>query len=1192
MTTEEFQLSCDDAQRRQLLQNSTTLNGINYLEVIPPEETGDLPLIVVFLYHAPTPPLGPTNFLIEGGTRITNIGIEWANPFAALAPVTQALVLENVTVPDPTKVVVIRPTSSGDFSTYTLQIVQASNPSELPPGYDPLLSQTPFGFKVECPPGFDCAPQKVCPPEILPEPVIDYLSKDFDSFNTLMLNRLALINPNWQERHPADMGVALVELLAYVGDQLSYYQDAVATEAYLGTARRRISIRRHARLLDYMMHDGCNARAWVTMEIDPSVDGLVVPAGMGLLTGGDGDSTVVTGGLDLALEGATVFETMTDVLLYSAQNQIQFYTWQEEDCCLPLGGTTVTLNNANRALDIPVFTLAGASGLGTGTPQAELIQALAGTSTKTSGTNPGGQDVLGVVSTGGLAKGTVIVVNPGGADQESAVIAYVQVGSVALTSNLANLHPAGEAVVSVPLAGYLLAEYGADWMVGALYSITSGPTGTSTTGTTATVLQDTGADWTAGEWVGDDLEYTSGPAMGQSRPITANTATSVTTAAFSPAPTLTGGDSFSLVTDQATLSLTDGVHSATVAYSGGPTASVTVDGNTVDELVVTSGGGNLVFSAHTLRIGTVLIFEEVRSPTTGRVPDADPTHRCAVRLTGVSATVDPLDPAATPLLDVTWDPADAPSFPLCLEDVLDPDFGDLPEPVSVAHGNTVLVDNGQTQALGILPLAPAFSDTTTAGSTANVLQDTGASWMVNQWVDYHLEYTSGPAEGQSLLITANTATTITTAVAFVPGPTASGGDSFSVANSGYVDSAGQVYTGYSEFLGNTPKEAADASEQRRFQPGLSYLPVTFAAPFDPTQPASSAFGYDVRTALPTITVLGQNQVWTPQRDLLSSDAFQYQFVAEVDNDGTAYLRFGDGVQGAQPTASTEQDPNPFYTIYRIGNGSSGNVGREAISRVVNTSVYGSCVQADTPFDGTGILAIRNPMEAQGGTDPEAAEDVRQFAPYAFDSQQRAVTVKDYEAILARYPGIEQGFAQLKWTGSWWTYYISVDRTGGLTVDAPFQQQVETYLNSYRMAGYDLDITNPVFVPLEIEMHVCVAPGYSPSNIQQTLLQVFSSNILPDGAMGFFHPDNFTFGQTVYLSTIYETATGVAGVSSVVVEVFQRYGRVAQGELATGEIKMEASEVARLDNDPNFPENGIMVITVDGGETATGVGSLP
>ncbi len=60
-----------------------------------------------------------------------------------------------------------------------------------------------------------------------------------------MLDRLTQLVPGWRERSAADLGVTLVELLAYVGDQLSYWQDAVATEAYLETARRRTSLRRH-----------------------------------------------------------------------------------------------------------------------------------------------------------------------------------------------------------------------------------------------------------------------------------------------------------------------------------------------------------------------------------------------------------------------------------------------------------------------------------------------------------------------------------------------------------------------------------------------------------------------------------------------------------------------------------------------------------------------------------------------------------------------------------------------------------------------------------------------------------------------------------------------------------------------------------------------------------------------------------
>ena len=68
----------------------------------------------------------------------------------------------------------------------------------------------------------------------------------------------------------------LVELFAYLGDRLAYWQDAVAVEAYLGTARRRTSVRRHARLLGYRVHDGCSARVLLALSTDTA---LTLPAG-------------------------------------------------------------------------------------------------------------------------------------------------------------------------------------------------------------------------------------------------------------------------------------------------------------------------------------------------------------------------------------------------------------------------------------------------------------------------------------------------------------------------------------------------------------------------------------------------------------------------------------------------------------------------------------------------------------------------------------------------------------------------------------------------------------------------------------------------------------------------------------------------------------------------------------------------
>jgi hypothetical protein len=186
------------------------------------------------------------NIRIDGGVRIKSI------------EVIETKVNKNV--------LTVRVDQAGDFSRYTLRIRISSTDQKPPDGFDPQLSAVEFSFKATCPSEFDCETETVCPPEKLTEPEINYLAKDYASFRRLMLDRLSMIMPDWRERNPADMQVALVELLAYLGDHLSYHQDAVATEAYLGTARRRVSVRRHARLLDYFVHDGCNARAWVWVE--------------------------------------------------------------------------------------------------------------------------------------------------------------------------------------------------------------------------------------------------------------------------------------------------------------------------------------------------------------------------------------------------------------------------------------------------------------------------------------------------------------------------------------------------------------------------------------------------------------------------------------------------------------------------------------------------------------------------------------------------------------------------------------------------------------------------------------------------------------------------------------------------------------------------------------------------------------
>jgi hypothetical protein len=343
---------CCAERRLEAVREAGVLNGIEYVEVSDSEAPAPALRQRTLFVRLLEPPAGlsAANVEISGGERIRTVGVEWAAPATPL-PAGEDPAL-TAGLEDPARVLLVRTSSRGDFSTYTLRLVAGGGSEQPPAGFDPQLASVDFSFKVECPSDFDCAPTCVCPPEPAAAPATDYLAKDYDSFRRLMLDRLSLIAPDWTERTPADAGVALVELLAYVADELSYRQDAVATEAYLGTARRRTSLRRHARLVDYLVHEGSNARVWARLLV--AGEGVAVAGRTALLTRVAGVPDVVQpdGPEHRAAlaAGAETFETVEDAVLYGSHERFDFWTWGDAACCLPRGATSATLVGDHPAL--------------------------------------------------------------------------------------------------------------------------------------------------------------------------------------------------------------------------------------------------------------------------------------------------------------------------------------------------------------------------------------------------------------------------------------------------------------------------------------------------------------------------------------------------------------------------------------------------------------------------------------------------------------------------------------------------------------------------------------------------------------------------------------------------------------------------------------------------------------------------
>jgi len=795
----------------------------------------------------------PDNVSIVGGERIRDPNIEWVAPASDLAatPLNAAETDLLSALPNAEHVLVIRTESDGDFSDYCLSLRQNSASPPVPPNnFDPRLVEIIFSFKVECPVDFDCLNTETCNETPAAEPDINYLAKDYASFRQLILDRMSYLLPDWKSRNPADLGITLAELVAYMGDQLSYWQDAVTTEAYLNTARKRISLRRHALLVDYRIGEGRNARSWLHIEVTGGPFELST-TDLQFLTRVEGlrepeDNRIEPDSKQHAQaqqHHALVFELLQSTPLLEDHNEISFYTWGDEKCCLPKGATRATLNG----------------------------------------------------------------------------------------------------------------------------------------------------------------------------------------------------------------------HYPELALSG----------DTDDA-------------------GQYLLFEEILGPDTGEPGDANPDHRQIIRLVQATLTTDPLDD--TEITEIYWSDDDALTFPLCISSETNTD-PDNPVPltnVSVARGNIVLVDHGETvsENLGSVPEA---------------------------WLYYPQDK-------------------------------------------------------------NTRRCNPDARQPipPRFQPVLNKNPLSHGAVApDTNTPASGTLTPAAEMVNPLIlTLQGDGGLgplpWSLRSDLLNSDDDARHVVVELDNEGVATLRFGDDENGARPDSGTE-----FTITYRVGNGPEGNIGAEGIAHIVS-------------LDGR-VVAVRNPLPARGGLAAETAAQIRRRAPQAFRTQLRAVTPEDYANFTTAQDGVQQAAATPRWTGSWHTQTITVDRVGGLPLDTNFETQLANNIERYRMAGHDLNFNNPVFVDLQLELQICVSRDYFRSDVEQALLAIFNSNVRADGSPGLFHPDNFSFGQTIYLSPYYAAARQVRGVSSVQITRFTRQGDDDQKPLSDGFMHLGKLEIARLENDPNFPERGVLKLTLLGGK---------
>jgi hypothetical protein len=120
-------------------------------------------------------------------------------------------------------------------------------------------------------------------------PQVDYTSRDYASIREDLINLIPLYAPQWVSRDPADFGIVLLEMFAYMGDSLNYYIDRAANESFLSTASQRDSVLRIASVLGYTPVDSIPATTTLSF-FNSTAAPIVVPDGTQIAS-----TTVVNG---------------------------------------------------------------------------------------------------------------------------------------------------------------------------------------------------------------------------------------------------------------------------------------------------------------------------------------------------------------------------------------------------------------------------------------------------------------------------------------------------------------------------------------------------------------------------------------------------------------------------------------------------------------------------------------------------------------------------------------------------------------------------------------------------------------------------------------------------------------------------------------------------------------------------------
>ena len=290
-----------------------------------------------------------------------------------------------------------------------------------------------------------------------------------------------------------------------------------------------------------------------------------------------------------------------------------------------------------------------------------------------------------------------------------------------------------------------------------------------------------------------------------------------------------------------------------------------------------------------------------------------------------------------------------------------------------------------------------------------------------------------------------------------------------------------------------------------------------------------------------------------------------KFITEYTDNGSLKVIFGAGIRNkygvipgnagdftrymmsrmeANDYMGVLPEPNStMYILYRVGGGEMSNIAANSLNSVIflNMTIDGNCEDLEDDTKKRNVrtsLTVTNTSPSYGGKDEPTEEEIRYLIKYHVASQNRCVTLHDYQAKVLDMPfkyGTPFRVSAIEENNKVVIYALGLDPEGHLStpLSEVVANNMKSWLSNYRMINDFVEIRSGRVINVAFEIDVFVDKTYDKNDVVKRIIDLTYS---------YMDIRNRQMGDDIFLGDLEKEISKLDGVKNLIgLKCYNRVG---------------------------------------------------